>query len=106
MPILVNTGSVMTGNDDGYGLVYRVIDDLNASAVPKPGLRGAMFNAIDRLRAVSAPVDHVAIAERISATIHVLEWSLQRRDDARHGAATQALGALREAWLSLPVPRN
>lgn len=91
---------------DGYTLVYRVLDALKASSNVAPGLRGSIFSAIDQLRVCSAPAEHVDIAERISATIHELEWALQKSNCERQARVRQQLSALTEAWLATPAPRH
>ncbi len=91
---------------DGYTLVYRVLDALKTSSNVAPGLRGSIFSAIDQLRVSSAPAEHVAIAERISATMHQLEWALQKSNGERQARVRQQLSVLNEAWLATPAPRN
>ncbi|MBA3055389.1 MAG: hypothetical protein FP826_10740 [Sphingomonadales bacterium] len=91
---------------DGYAQVFRVLDALKASSNVAPGLRGSIFSAIDQLRVASAPAEHVAIAERISATMHQLEWALHKSNGERQACIRQQLRALNEAWLATPAPRN
>jgi hypothetical protein len=91
---------------ESYGAVYRVIREANGFGYVTPGLRGRMYQAIDTLKTFKAPADHIGIAERISVTLHALEWATLRRDDSRRAADWQALGALEEQWQSAPVPRS
>lgn len=91
---------------ESYGAVYRVIREANVCGYITPGLRGRMYQAIDNLKLFKAPADHISIAERISVTLHALEWAALRRDDSRRVADWQSLGALEEQWLSAPVPRS
>lgn len=65
-----------------------------------------MYNAIDTLKQSKAPLDHISIAERISVTLHALEWAAVRRDDERRVADWTRLRALEDQWLSAPVPRT
>lgn len=91
---------------ESYGAVYRVIREANVSGYITPGLRGRMYQAIDNLKRFRAPADHISIAERISVTLHALEWATLRRDDSRRVADWQSLGVLEEQWLAAPVPRS
>lgn len=91
---------------ESYGAVYRVIREANVSGYITPGLRGRMYQAIDNLKQFRVPADHIGIAERISVTLHALEWAALRRDDSRRMADWQSLSALEEQWLSAPVPRS
>ncbi|KPF89858.1 MAG: hypothetical protein KGQ75_02565 [Sphingomonadales bacterium] len=91
---------------ESYGAVYRVIREANLSGYVTPGLRGRMYQAIDDLKSLRAPADHISIAERISVKLHALEWAALRRDDKRRIADWQSLGALEEQWMSAPVPRS
>jgi hypothetical protein len=91
---------------ESYGAVYRVIREANVSGYITPGLRGRIYQAIDNLKLFRAPADHISIAERISVTLHALEWAALRRDDSRCTADWQSLSALEEQWLSAPVPRS
>lgn len=91
---------------ESYGAVYRVIREANLSGYVTPGLRGRMYQAIDTLKSLRAPADHISIAERISVTLHALEWAALRRDETRRTADWNVLGALEEQWLSAPVPRS
>lgn len=89
-----------------YGTVYQVIREANLSGYITPGLRGRMYEAIDSLKLLKAPADHISIAERISVTLHKLEWAALQRDDSRRRADWKSLGMLEEQWLSAPVPRS
>lgn len=91
---------------ESYGAVYRVVREAKLSGYITPGLRGRMYQAIDNLKQWKAPADHISIAERISVTLHALEWAAVRRDDSRRVADWKSLGALEEQWLSAPVPRS
>ncbi len=91
---------------ESYGAVYRVIKEANRSGYITPGLRGRMYQAIDNLKSLRAPADHIGIAERISVTLHALEWAALRRDDTRRKADWTALCVLEEQWLAAPVPRS
>lgn len=91
---------------DSYGAVYRVIKEASVSGYITPGLRGTMYKAIDSLKTLKAPADHISIAERVSVTLHALEWAMLRRDDPRRTADWNALRTLEEQWLSAPVPRS
>lgn len=91
---------------ESYGAVYQVIKEANLSGYITPGLRGRMYQAIDNLKSFRAPADHISLAERISVTLHALEWATLRRDDSRRKADWQSLGALEQQWLSAPVPRS
>jgi hypothetical protein len=95
----------MTKSDNGYSLVYRVIDRLDQAPDAAAGMRGTIVKAVDRLRADSAPIRHIAIAERISATLHSIEWALLQRDAGRLADGMHHLANLRTIWLSLPTPR-
>jgi len=91
---------------ESYGAVYCVVKEACISGYITPGLRGRMYNAIDTLKLRKAPADHINIAERISVTLHALEWASVRRDEPRLKADWQALCALEEQWLAAPVPRS
>jgi hypothetical protein len=96
----------MDAVQESYGTVYQVIKEANVTGYITPGLRGRMYQAIDTLKQLKAPADHISIAERISVTLHALEWATLRRDDSRRKADWQSLGALEEQWLSAPVPQS
>lgn len=88
---------------ESYGAVYQVIKEANVSGYVTPGLRGRMYQAIDTLKTFKAPADHISVAERISVTLHALEWATLRRDAARLAKDWQTPGALEGQWLSAPV---
>ncbi len=90
---------------ESYGAVYQVIREASGSGYVTSGLRGRMYQAVDTLKTFKAPADHIRLAERISVTLHALEWATLRRDDSRLAADWQALCALEEQWLTAPVPR-
>jgi hypothetical protein len=90
---------------ESYGTVYQVVREAKGCGYVTPGLRGRMYQAIDTLKTFRAPADHISIAERISVTLHALEWASLRRDGSRLAADWQALGALEQQWLSAPVPK-
>lgn len=91
---------------ESYGAIYQVITEAKLSGYVTPGLRGRMYQAIDTLKQFRAPADHVSIAERISVTLHALEWAALRKDDLRRKADWRSLGVLEEQWLAAPVPRS
>jgi len=82
---------------ESYGAIYRVIREANLSGYVTPGLRGRIYQAIDTLKQFKAPAHHIGIAERISVTLHALEWAALRRDDPRRVADWQSLGRLRNS---------
>jgi len=90
---------------DSYGLIYQVVREANVSGIIAPGLRGRMYKAIDTLKLFKAPADHISIAERISVTLHALEWAMFRCDSQRVAADWQVMRSLEEQWLAAPVPQ-
>eukprot|EP01037_Dinobryon_pediforme_P006032 gene6032-6106_t len=103
---MVNVELAMSGIDDGYSLIYRVMDRLDQAPEATPGMRATIVRAVARLRADNAPVRHIAIAERLSATLHTIEWAMLMRDEARLADGMRHLASLRTLWLSLPAPRH
>ena len=91
---------------ESYGAIYQVVREANVAGYISPGFRGDVYRAIDALKIFNAPPDHVNIAERISLTLHALEWAALRRDDNRRAAVWNAMRALEEQWLGAPVPRS
>jgi hypothetical protein len=87
---------------ESYGAVYQVIKEASVSGYVTAGLRGRMYHAIDTMKTLKAPDDHISVAERISVTLLGLEWATQKRDAARLAKDWQTLGALAEQWLSAP----
>lgn len=94
----------MEAVQESYGAVYRVIREVNTSGYISPGFRGAIYQALDTMKRFGAPSDHVSIAERISVTLHALEWATLRRDDPRKAADWNELRMLEEQWLATPIP--
>lgn len=89
-----------------YGAIYRAVKEANVSGYIAPGVRGMLHRAIDELKLFREPEHFIAIAERISITLHAFDAAVLRCDEARKGATRQALQALEEQWLSAPVPRS
>jgi len=83
--------------------VYQILDGvLGGTAVP-PGARGTMFSIIDRLRAVSAPVEDRRRAEQVAIEIHKLEAALRSSDEPAVQDARDELKALAAAWIQTRI---
>ena len=92
------------GNIEAYKLVYQALDQVCFDGVASAGATGALFSAIDGLRASAAPREHIALAERIAVTLHKLGWAvLQKRVDEVE-AQREQLQRLGTEWLNAPVP--
>lgn len=100
---MVNAELAMSGIDDGYSLIYRVMDRLDQAPEATPGMRATIVRAVARLRADNAPVRHIAIAERVSAALHTIERAMLLRDEARLADGLRHLASRRTLWLSPPA---
>jgi hypothetical protein len=69
-----------------------------------PGMRGAMFAAVDSLRSSCARLEDVRCAEGISVGMHKLEWARHLRDENASAAAIDELRSLAASWLNLRIP--
>ena len=56
----------MLADANAHAIVYQVLDEVLANGSVPAGARGAMFAAVDELRAATADADEVRRAERIS----------------------------------------
>jgi len=79
---------------------YQALDQVLANNCVSPGVRGAMFCAIDSLRSMAAPAEDVRRAEAISIGIQRFEWARQQRDVAASNAAIDELKGLAAEWLN------
>ena len=89
--------------NSAYSSVYQVLDDVCFARTVPAGARGAMFAAIDGLRRVSAPAQHVALAECIAVALHRLEWALRNANEAEEAAIRGELQVLGASWLQTPL---
>jgi len=64
---------------------HRTIGDMIAehcdAGTVAPGAPGKLHEALDVLRYVRAPGEHIAIAENVSTALHRLQWAIRLRDD-------------------------
>lgn len=79
---------------------YQALDQVLANNCVSPGVRGAMFCAIDSLRSMAAPAEDVRRAEAISIGIQRFEWARQQGDVAASNAAIDELKGLAAEWLN------
>lgn len=86
-----------------HAIVYQVLDGLLAGKAVPPGTGGAMFSAIDDMRAKAAPVDDLRRAEQISLSIHRLEWALRHGNKSAADFARQQLRSLAADWLNARI---
>ena len=93
----------MTAHEAIHVQVYQVLDVVLASRAVPPGARGAMFSAVDQLRASASNVDDLARAERISLEIHRLELGLRASDEQAVASARNALKSLAVSWLDARI---
>jgi hypothetical protein len=93
----------MPAHDTIHVQVYQVLDGVLASRAVPPGARGAMFSAVDKLRANPSDVADLARAERISLEIHRLELGLRGGDENAVTLARTALKALAISWLNARI---
>lgn len=82
---------------------YQAMDQVLSNKCVSPGVRGAVFSAIDTLRGTAAPAEDVRRAESISIEIQKFEWALQRRDENASNAAMDELRALAAEWLNARI---
>lgn len=86
-----------------YLSVYRVLDDVCFGRPVPAGTRGAIYSAIDGLRRIAAPADHVSTAEAIAVALHKLEWALRNGDEAEERELRDELRMLGASWLQTPM---
>jgi hypothetical protein len=89
--------------DHTFKTPYRVIGEIIAEhCVAGPvatGAQGKLFEALDELRHVRAPGEHIVIAEQVSTALHRLQWAIRQRDDAARERVAEQLRSLRQQWL-------
>ena len=86
-----------------YLSVYQVLDDVCFGSHVPAGTRGAIYSAIDGLRRVAAPADHVSTAEAIAVALHKLEWAVRNGEEAEEEALRDELRMLGASWLQTPM---
>jgi hypothetical protein len=89
---------------EAYRLVYQALDQVCFHGVASAGATGALYSAIDGLRASAAPIEHVALAERIAVTLHKLGWAVLQKRDNEIEALREELQVLGAEWLNTPIP--
>jgi hypothetical protein len=65
-----------------------------------------MFSALDHLRGMRAPRADLELAERISVTMHKLEWAIRSGDVADQVRLRAELETLGSDWLDTPICRH
>jgi hypothetical protein len=95
-----------TNQTSAYMSVYEVVEELCSGHSVPAGLTGTMFSALDRLRAAQAPRSDVALAERISVTMHRLEWAIRSGDTGEQSRLRAELQGLGSDWLDTPICRH
>jgi hypothetical protein len=95
-----------TDPNSAYMSVYMVVKELCSGHSVPIGLAGTMYSALDQLRDMAAPRTDISLAERISVTMHKLEWAIRSGDagdQVRLRAELEALGA---DWLDTPISKH
>ena len=93
----------MPRQESAHAIIYQVLDGLLAGNAVPPGTGGAMYLAIDDMRAKATPVDELRRAEQISLEIHRLEWALRHGNKLAADSARQQLRSLAADWLNARI---
>lgn len=84
-----------------YAVVYEVVNEASFGC-PPPGARGALYRAIDALRASAAPREHVRLVEEMSVALHRMDAGrLDTQFEAEQ--AREKLQELGSRWLQVPI---
>jgi hypothetical protein len=83
-----------------YISVAQVVQDVGSEGrgLP-PGCQGRLSAAIDRLRMVAAPAEHILIANDMSLKMHLLEGAIRQRDEAAAADLRGSIQALGAQWV-------
>jgi hypothetical protein len=95
-----------TDPNSAYMSVYMVVKELCSGHSVPAGLAGTMYSALDQLRGMAAPRSDVSLAERISVTMHRLEWAIRSGDAADQARFRAELEALGEDWMDTPISKH
>ncbi len=95
-----------TDPNSAYMSVYMVVKELCATEAVPTGLTGTMYSALDQLRDMQAPRSDVSLAERISVTMHRLEWAIRSGDAPEQARFRAELEALGSDWLETPISKH
>lgn len=88
---------------EAYLSVYHLLDLVCFSPRVPLGSAARIHKAIDRLRAIEAPMDDIRAAEGMSVAIHRLERALAIGDGSDAENARTELQKLGEQWLQTPM---
>jgi hypothetical protein len=95
-----------TDPNSAYMSVYMVVKELCSGHSVPTGLTGTMFSALDQLRDMAAPRSDVSLAERISVTMHKLEWAIRSGEAAEQTRLRGELEMLGADWLNTPISKH
>ena len=83
-----------------YISVAQVLQTIGSDdRVLPPGCRGRMSAAIDQLRMVAAPSEHIRLAEGVSLNLHLLDAAVRRRDESAAADLRVGIQALGAQWM-------
>lgn len=89
---------------NSYSTILAVLADHKDATVVAPGAPGALFAALDEMRASRVPAEHVVVAEQISTALHRLQWAVRNRDQDARERLRDCLQGLWTQWLDMPLP--
>ncbi len=95
-----------TDPNSAYMSVYMVVKELCAADAVPTGLTGTMYSALDQLRDMQAPRSDVTLAERISVTMHRLEWAIRSKDAPEQVRLRAELETLGADWMDTPISKH
>jgi hypothetical protein len=81
--------------------ICTVLDELDDAATRPVHWRKPVYEAIDELRAISAPAEQIDTAERIAIALLKLDWAIQGKDSEKQTQVREQLAALAETWRTL-----
>ncbi len=95
-----------TDPNSAYMSVYMVVKELCSGHSVPTGLTGTMYSALDQLRDMQAPRSDLSLAERISVTMHRLEWAIRSGDTDEQTRLRTLLETLGTDWLETPIAKH
>ena len=88
---------------NAYHTLYEVLDEACVTRWPPAGSRAALCAVIEGLKAVSAPIAHIDLAERAAVAFSRLECALRTHDAQAEDAVRTELRTVSAQWLEAPI---
>ena len=93
MPMLTTT--------EPYSAIFAILADHRGCDTIAPGAPGAIFQALDEMRANRAPTEHIEIAERLSTCLHRIYWAARQRNAEERQRLCRQIDEIWNQWLEM-----